>query len=246
MFGTRKGPSTRTPATGRHYVLAGRMRCGVCGRRMQGHWSHGRAYYRCKFTEDYPDGDSQHPRNIYVKEDAVVPGLDRWLGELFDDDHLDDTCDRLVGGSEPDPAAQEREAALRAAIADCDRKLANYRALLDHEDAVTVAASWITDTQRERNQLERQLGQQVPGDKLTAEQVKALVKALKDIVSVLAVAEPADKSDLYDQLGISLAYDPDGTVTVESRPRGVTVRVGGAIRTLTPLPLGVGRYAVAA
>ena len=146
---------------------------------------------------------------------------------LFDDDHLDDTCDRLVGVSEPDPAAQEREAALRAAIADCDRKLANYRALLDHEDAVTVAASWIADTQRQRNQLERQLGQQVPGDKLTAEQVKALVKALKDIVRVLAAAEPTDKSDLYDQLGISLAYDPDGTVTVESRPRGVTVRVGG-------------------
>ena len=53
------------------------------------------------------------------------------------------------------------------------------------------------------------------------------MKALKDIVGVLAEADPADKSDLYDQLGISLAYDPDGTVTVESRPRGVTVRVGG-------------------
>jgi hypothetical protein len=33
--------------------------------------------------------------------------------------------------------------------------------------------------------------------------------------------------ELYHQLGISLAYDPDGTVTVESRPRGLTVRVGG-------------------
>ena len=46
-----------------------------------------------------------------------VPGLDRWLGQLFDDD-FDDTCDRLAGVSEPDPAAEEREAALRAAIAD--------------------------------------------------------------------------------------------------------------------------------
>ena len=79
---------------------------------------------------------------------------------------------------------------MRAAIADCDRKLANYRALLDHEDAVTVAASWIADTQRERKNLERQLGHQVPGDQLTPEQVKALVNALKDIVGVLANAEP--------------------------------------------------------
>ena len=141
MFDAARRPSTRDARRRhRHYVLAGRMRCGVCGRRMQGHWNHGRAYYRCKFAEDYPDGDRDHPRNVYVKEDAVVPGLDRWLASLFDDDHIDDTCERLAGVSEPDPAAREREAALRAAIADCDRKLANYRALLDHEDAVTVAA----------------------------------------------------------------------------------------------------------
>lgn len=68
---------------------------------------------------------------------------------------------------------------------------------------------------------------QIPGDKLASEQVKALVKALNEIVSLLADAEPADKTDLYDRLGISLAYDPDGSVTVESRPRGVQVRVGG-------------------
>ncbi len=227
MFGSRKGPSTRTPTQRRHYVLTGLLRCAVCGRRMQGHWVHERAYYRCKFTQDYPGGAVDHPRNVYVKEDAVVPSLDAWLASLFDDDHIADTCSRLAGISEPDPAAQEREATLRAAIADCDRKLANYRTLLDHEDAVTVAASWIADTQRERKQLERQLGRDVPGDQLTPEQVKALVKALKGIVSVLAEAEPADKTELYDQLGISLAYDPDGTVTVESQPRRVTVRVGG-------------------
>jgi site-specific DNA recombinase len=119
-------------------------------------------------------------------------------------------------------------------MSDCDRKLANYRALLDHEDAVTVA-SWIAETQRERKNLERQLGQYVPGDQLTPEEVKALVKALEDIVTVLANADPADKSELYDQLGISLAYEPDGTVTVESRPRGVQARVGGGTCDLKQL-----------
>ena len=186
---------------------------------MQGNWTHGRAYYRCKFTADYPGGDCGHSRNVYVREDAVVHGLDGWVGSSFDDDHLDDACDRIAG-LRTGPAAQEREAALRAAIADCDRKLANYRALLDHDDAVTVAASWIADTQRERKKLERQLGNQVPGDQLTREQVKALVNALTDIVEVLAQAEPQDKTELYDQLGISLAYHPDGTVTVESGPVG--------------------------
>ena len=76
------------------------------------------------------------------------------------------------------------------------------------------------------------------------------MKALEDIVGVLAEADPADKSDLYDQLGISLAYDPDGTVTVESRPRGVTVRVGGPTLPRTtpagPSPAMLERWFIAA
>jgi site-specific DNA recombinase len=153
----------------------------------------------------------------------------------------------------PGPPRREEHAApklrparrRRLVISDRDRKLANYRALLDHEAALTVAAAWIDDTQRERKQLERRLGQHVPGDRLTKEQVKAMVKALKDIVSVLADAEPAEKTELYDQLGISLVYNANGTVTVESRPRGVQVCVGGAKRTLNPRALGSTSYTVA-
>ena len=44
---------------------------------------------------------------------------------------------------------------------------------------------------------------------------------------MLADAEPADKAELYDQLGVTLTYNPDGPVTVKAQPRGVNVRVGG-------------------
>jgi hypothetical protein len=84
----------------------------------------------------------------------------------FDADHIDDTCAALASASEPDPEAEKRDADLRVAIAECDRKLRDYRALLDHEDAVTVAAGWIAGTQRERRALERQLGQHIPGGEL--------------------------------------------------------------------------------
>ncbi len=140
---------------------------------------------------------------------------------------------RRCGASEPDPEAEKREAQLRSAIADCDRKIRNYRQLLDDEDSVTLAAQWIAETQRERRAIERQLGQHLPGGELTAREVKALVDALRDIVGVLAAADPEDKSELYAQLGVSLSYDPAGNVTVKAEPRGVTVRVGGATRTPT-------------
>jgi hypothetical protein len=107
----------------------------------------------------------------------------------------------FADATESDSEAEQRDAGLRAAIADCDRELANCRALLDHDDAVTVAAEWITDTQRERKESEHHLGQHGPGFEMTPAQVKAL--------------------------GVTLRYDPDRVVSVRAYPRGVTVRVGG-------------------
>lgn len=194
---------------------------------MQGQWNHGRSYYRCRFTDDYPDGDVEHSKSIYVKEEALLPGLDAWLGSLFDDDHLDETCAALAGTSESDLEIEMREAELRAAIADCDRRIRNYRLLLDDEDSVTLAAQWIAETQRERMALERRLGEQLPRSELTAREVKELVNSLRDTVRVLAAADPEDRSELYAQLGVSLSYDPTGTVSVQAHPRGVAVGVGG-------------------
>lgn len=218
---------TRPAKPGRHYLLGGRMRCNLCGRRMQAHWAHGRVYYRCKFTDDYPGGASGHPKNILVQESAIIPGLDAWIASLFDEDHIDQTCATLAGVSEPDPDTVRREEELRAAIADCDRKLKNYKALLDHEDAVSVAVEWISETQAERKRLERQLGMRIPGEELSAKEVKALVSELTRIVDVLAGADPVDKGDLYDKLGISLSYGPSGEVSVVAKPRWPGDGVGG-------------------
>ena len=52
---------------------------------------------------------------------------------------------------------------------------------------------------------------------------------LRDIVAALAGAEAADKADLYKELGVTLRYDPSGTVAVKVQPLGVTVRVGGGL-----------------
>ena len=49
-----------------------------------------------------------------------------------------------------------------------------------------------------------------------------------------ADADEADCNELYQQLGVSLTYHPDGRVAVEALPRGVNVRVGGATCTITP------------
>jgi hypothetical protein len=87
--------------------------------------------------------------------------------------------------------------------------------------------------ERQRKTAEAQLGRVVPDGKLTKSQTRALVDALRDIVDILAEADPADKTELYAELGVSLTYHTDGRVAVQALPRGVQVRVGGATQTLS-------------
>lgn len=121
------------------------------------------------------------------------------------------------GTAEPDPDYEARQNDLEAKIRDCDRRLARYREALEHVDGgeVVPIVGWISEVQRERKHLETQLGRNVPGGKLTKAQVKALVGALRDIVGVLADADPAEKAELYGELGVSLTYYRDGRVAVE-------------------------------
>nr|WP_312869853.1 recombinase zinc beta ribbon domain-containing protein [Saccharothrix ecbatanensis] len=58
------------------YLLAGRLHCGVCGRKMDSHRSHGRAAYRCRHghttARTQPAGA---PRNLYLREDHLLPHI---------------------------------------------------------------------------------------------------------------------------------------------------------------------------
>ena len=227
MFTTHKARCPRTPKEGRRYLLAGLLHCDLCGRRMQGSWVSGRPSYRCRFNEDYPDPGGEHPKSLYVREDAVVPGLDAWLGELVDTDHIQHTCEMLAGVSAPSPETERRNQAIREAIEECDQKLARYRAALDAGGALDSVIAWIADTERQRRRLATQLDDPPPGGKLSSSQVRVLIGAMRDIIDVLADAEPADKAELYAELGVKLRYDPSGRVSVEATPDGRKVRVGG-------------------
>jgi len=60
----------------RRYLLAGLLRCGVCGRRLESAWSNGKPAYRCR--HGYTSAtrpDPARPRNLYIREDTILPRL---------------------------------------------------------------------------------------------------------------------------------------------------------------------------
>ncbi len=230
VFAGSQRAAVRRQRTKHSYVLSGLVRCDLCGRRMQGSWNNGQPYYRCKFPTEYAASEAQHAKTVYVREDAIVPALDSRIGDLFDDDHIEDTAQALTTANQATPTDddQTRVLDLKRRLKDCDAKLAKYRALLEHDNDLTVAARWIAEVERERKNLERELGRKPTQWKLTQNEIKAMVAQLRDIVAALADADPADKRIIYDQIGIKLTYRPDGTVHVAAgAPHVLGVGVGG-------------------
>ena len=50
------------------------MRCGICGRKMQGSWNNGKPHYRCTFLSEYAAKNKvKHPTSVYLREEQLLP-----------------------------------------------------------------------------------------------------------------------------------------------------------------------------
>jgi site-specific DNA recombinase len=60
----------------RTYLLAGLLRCRLCGRRMDAHWVNDRPGYRCRHGHTSAKRPAvDHPKNLYLREDHVLTQL---------------------------------------------------------------------------------------------------------------------------------------------------------------------------
>ncbi|GAB3960041.1 recombinase family protein [Actinoallomurus acanthiterrae] len=65
-----------SPDPDRCYQLAGLLRCGICGRRMESCWSSNRAAYRCRHGHTSASkADPDRPKNLYIREDRILAHL---------------------------------------------------------------------------------------------------------------------------------------------------------------------------
>jgi hypothetical protein len=218
-----RGPCEHKPHRVKHpYQLRGVLFCGYCGRRMQGEWNNQAPYYRCRFPLEYALANKvSHPRNVYLREDTIVPGLDRWLLRKFEPRHLAGLVEELYAAQDAshDIAADEA----RQKIAECDRKLSRHRAPLESlpDDAdPALIAGWIAQTQAERTAAQATLRQAQGRARLSKQDVHDVIKEAGDALGVLASGDPGDKAVVYKHLGVKLVYRPqEQVVRAEARLR---------------------------
>ncbi|MEX5637359.1 recombinase family protein [Parafrankia sp. FMc2] len=228
--GDQKTPRTRQP-----YALRGTVHCGVCNRKMQGHTARGATYYRCRYPQEYALANTiAHPANVYVREDILVPALDKWLADTLTPPRLAETLDAMAAAQASPPIDDLAAQRARQTIEASNAKLTKYRAALDTGADPAIVTGWIAEVQAEKTAAERDLREARENEvrQLTRDEISSMVESLGDIVSALAEAEPVEKTDLYQSLRLRLTYHPTtntvrADMKIDTSYRGVMDRVRG-------------------
>ncbi|MBN6050687.1 zinc ribbon domain-containing protein, partial [Nonomuraea sp. RK-328] len=191
------------------YQLRGRLICGLCDRKMQGHWANEMPYYRCRFPEEYALANHvMHPRNVYLREIDIASKLDHWLGRLFTPSNIERTLDLLVTAHEAPSTELHETEAIKRQMAECDRKLARHRAALEAGADPVLIASWMREEQGRKTELQHRLTR-LPVARprlLDRDSLVAVLRGLGSLVEVLGRADPTRKAKIYANLGLELVY----------------------------------------
>ncbi len=208
------GPQRRRPrATPGTYLLAGLVRCKVCGRSMHGATLKGNPYYRCnRVRPNYADtGD---PRTTATREDRIISVLDDWLGQLTDSEHRETTIAAVLAAEAahaPEPReVQAARRALRDLPVELDRVLAAIRAGMDPNLAVITTKQIQRDLAAAEGTIaawEQQHDEPVP---LAADQVREALDHAGSLTSMLSEVERETRARLYQALDLELLLDPVG------------------------------------
>ncbi len=209
-----RGPHRRRPrAEPGVYLLAGLVRCSVCGRSMHGATLKGKPYYRC--NSQRPDyADNGHPLSTAIREERILAALDPWLGQLTDPDNREATIDAVLAAESDQPAEpteiQTSRRALRELPVELDRVLAAIRSGMDPD----LATSTTRQIQRELAAAGATVAtwedEHHHAQPLSAEDIQQALEHAGDLAGLLAEAERETRARLYRTLDLVLNLDPLG------------------------------------
>src|SRR6185312_2387218 len=154
-----------------------------------------------------------------AKAQSSIP-LDTWLAQAFTPCRIEQSLTALEDAQPDDGPVIE---AAQRAIAECDRKLARHRAALEAGADPALVVAWSTQVQQQRAVAEARLAtltsRHGTNRRMSRNDIGAMVDTLGGLLDVLRHADPADKAEVYRELGVRLTYNhTERTVLAETRP----------------------------
>ncbi|MGH2903257.1 MAG: recombinase family protein [Solirubrobacteraceae bacterium] len=209
------------PQARRLYPLRGRVRCGMCGHRMEGSHQKGSNWYRCQYV--YRRGAAAaalagHPKVHGVKEDKLLePALDFLARRIFGPDRLRLLHDELAGASASDWQQHAAEAErLEEELRKLDRSLRMQALRLEeHEDPnhpiVALASERIVELTARKAAVTD--GLNTLKTKRPAghdpDEVLAMLDAVPDLRPALATATEEKLAAIFRAFDVEITYDRD-------------------------------------
>jgi hypothetical protein len=102
--------------------------------------------------------------------------LDAWLAKLFAPHRIVDTGAAIASASEQDDDTAIIVAGLRKQLADCERKLTQYRVPLD--EGAAAVAGWMREVETERVGVQARLRSVAGRQAMSEDEITAIVRAL--------------------------------------------------------------------
>ena len=204
---------------GRLYVLRGRVRCGICGRRMEGSHQKGSNWYRCQYARKRPGLTAEltgHPRVLGIKEDVVLEAVREFMAErLFGPDRLRLLSDELAAslGDEPQSIEADRKR-LQAEQKKIEEALRRQALRLEEHDnpdhpVIRLATARIEELSAQGDSVAAamaELESQRP-EGPSPEEIEAMLSAIPDLSKALAGAESEELIELLDAFDVEISYD---------------------------------------
>ncbi|WP_134004934.1 recombinase family protein [Kribbella sp. VKM Ac-2566] len=207
---SERAQATRTRVASSHtYVLRRRIQCTICGRRMEGsHRSHA-TFYRCRARSLAPGSPAlqDHPPNVYLREDHLTGKINAWIARLFDPAHVDSTVEALADADELADRIETQAKSFRRRIAAAESTMERLRRAIEVGWDPETLTEQYNAAAADKRAAESGLKAVDPLPQLTANDIRALVTQLGDMAKALDHADHKDLAELYEALGLAIAYD---------------------------------------
>jgi site-specific DNA recombinase len=233
----RAAHKARRPKAQRLYPLRGRVRCSMCGHRMEGSHQRGINWYRCQYV--YRRGSAaaelaDHPKVHGIKEERLLdPILDFLSRRVFGADRLRLLRDELAAATASTWEEHDAEAKrLEAEREKIERSLrAQTLRLEEHDDPAHPVVALATERIVELSTRKAAVADAL--DALRAkrpaghhpDEIVAMLDTVPDLRHALKTADDEELAEIFRAFDVTITYDKTGqrldfaaTITPELLP----------------------------
>ncbi|MGY4765850.1 hypothetical protein ACXC9Q_02900 [Kribbella sp. CWNU-51] len=225
---SRERIRVQTPHT---CLFRGRVRCRICTRKMEGAMRRNTEFWRCAARTLAPGSSAslEHPPTVYLRMDQLSTKVNDWIAKLFSPEYLDATVEELAAAVEDDGPADRAESDFKRRIA-AEATMSRLRHALEAGWDPAELTTQYNAAVAEKRSAEVGLATIEYPERLTSNEIRAMVDQLGDIARALDRANPRELAELYDALRLMVDCDHRtraAEVSITPAPRVDSVGVRG-------------------